>query len=60
MRYDLTITVAPQGEEWTVTVQGWLLGDTDVNYMRIDEGTHSYLFRSDRCARTSIAPSIPP
>jgi SAM-dependent methyltransferase len=43
-RYDLTITVAPQGEQWTVAVHGWLLGDTDVTYVCIHLDSRIYPF----------------
>jgi ubiquinone/menaquinone biosynthesis C-methylase UbiE len=43
-RYDLKIEVAQQGEGWTMAVHGWLLGDTDVNYVCVDMDFRVYSF----------------
>lgn len=42
--YDVTITVTAQDDAWTITAQGWLLGDTDVNYLALDLNGRRCLF----------------
>lgn len=45
--YDLMVTVAPDDNIWTIAVQGWVLGDVDVNYLQLilDERRHRFPVR---------------
>lgn len=34
--YDVALTLGRDGEAWTVALQGWVLGDTDVSYIEVE------------------------
>lgn len=43
-RYEISISVAATHENWTIALQGWLLGDVDVNYVSIIIAGHRHAF----------------
>ncbi len=50
---DLAITVAHEDGDWSVTAHGWVLGDTDVNYLALVLANGRHLFPI-RLMRTDI------
>lgn len=43
-RYDISVTVAETHGNWSISVQGWLLGDADVNYVSLIMAGHRHAF----------------